>query len=167
MSAEVVSLPDKWERARKRAEEPSEPHTPFTRCSGVVRYFLVLEAEWNSPRTSRNRRMQIVGAARRGRLSGRSVRTRHFTGRAQNDPRITGDLPWLGKAETEARLAMISGDAAPSGPRLIIGHAAKGVDRRLINVAERCERCPRMGFALLYVGEQFCRLARRLLTFAS
>jgi hypothetical protein len=27
MSADVVSLPDMWERARKRAEEPSEPLT--------------------------------------------------------------------------------------------------------------------------------------------
>jgi hypothetical protein len=62
MSADVVSLPDKWERARKRAEEPSEPHIPFIRCNGVVRPFLALEAEWNNPHTSRNRRMQIVDA---------------------------------------------------------------------------------------------------------
>jgi hypothetical protein len=62
MSADVVSFPDMWERARKRAEEPSEPHTPFMRCSGVVRPFLALEAERTSPRTSRNRRMQITEA---------------------------------------------------------------------------------------------------------
>jgi hypothetical protein len=37
---------------------------------------------------------------------------------------------------------MISGDAAPSWPRILIGRAAIGVDRRLINAAERCARPP-------------------------
>jgi len=62
MSAEVISLPDKWEMARKRVEAPSEPHIPFARCKGVVRYILVLETDWNSPRTSRSRRMSIIDA---------------------------------------------------------------------------------------------------------
>jgi hypothetical protein len=62
MSADIVSLPDRWERARQAAEEPSEPHVPFSRCAGVVRYILALETEWNSPRTSRSRRMQMVDA---------------------------------------------------------------------------------------------------------
>jgi hypothetical protein len=58
---------------------------------------------------------------------------------------------------------MRSKGRAPSRPRLITGR----VDRRLIDAAWRCERCPRMGLALLYVGEQFCRFRRRVLTFAS
>jgi len=61
MSAAVVSLLDRWERAAKAVVEPSEPHIPFMHCQ-AVRYFLVLEAEWNSPRTSRSRRMQIIVA---------------------------------------------------------------------------------------------------------
>jgi hypothetical protein len=56
MSADVVRLPDRWQRAAKDAAEPSEAHIPFERCQ-AVKYFLVLEAEWNSPRTCRSRRM--------------------------------------------------------------------------------------------------------------
>jgi len=59
MTADVVTLPDWRERAKKKATEPSEPHIPFERCQ-AVRHFLVLEAEWNSPRTSRSRRMEII-----------------------------------------------------------------------------------------------------------
>lgn len=59
MSAKVVSLPDMWERAAKAVMEPSAPHFPFMHCQ-AIRYFLILEAEWNSPKTSQNRRMQII-----------------------------------------------------------------------------------------------------------
>jgi hypothetical protein len=61
-NANVISLPDIWERARKEAEDPSEAHVEFLRASGVVRAILAIEAEWNSPKTSRNRRFQIVDA---------------------------------------------------------------------------------------------------------
>jgi hypothetical protein len=53
---------------------------------------------------------------------------------------------------------MTSGSSAPSWPRprLLIGRAAIRIDKHLLAAAERW---PRMGVALLYVGEHFCRLA--------
>jgi len=59
---------------------------------------------------------------------------------------------------------MTSGDPAPSWLRLLIGQAAIRLDRGLLAAAERCWQWPRVGSALLYVGEQCGRLARRMLT---
>jgi hypothetical protein len=61
MSAVIVSLPDVWARLERAATEPSAPHIPFE-TSQAVRYFLLLENEWNSPKTSRSRRMDIITA---------------------------------------------------------------------------------------------------------
>jgi hypothetical protein len=57
----VVTFADMFEKATKRATEPCRPHIPFE-SSMAVRYFLALEAQWNSPRTSRSRRMEIIAA---------------------------------------------------------------------------------------------------------
>jgi hypothetical protein len=59
---------------------------------------------------------------------------------------------------------MMSGDAAPSWPRLIAAGAALRLSARLLNVATTCPSPRRMALAAVWLSEQVAVLGWRVLT---
>jgi hypothetical protein len=59
---------------------------------------------------------------------------------------------------------VISGGTPPaSRPRLLFAEAALRLSRRLISIAERCQKRPRTGLAILFVYKHVAASARRIL----
>ena len=52
---------------------------------------------------------------------------------------------------------------APSRLRLLFAEAALRLSRQLISIAERCQKWPRTGLALLFLYKHVAAFARRVL----
>ena len=59
---------------------------------------------------------------------------------------------------------MMSADAAPSWPRLLVARAAWRLSAGLLTTAGRLGRYPRLGLAVLWMSEQIAVRGRRMLT---